>query len=89
MGGGEMKSKQILSIEQMQHLQELGLDTTNASACWYKPDYDTEYFEMFGSFKKEELISGEESIPSYTLQDVLDALPIEIKYGFALNLQMK
>ena len=71
-------NKQLLSIKQMQHLQELGLDTNNASACWYKPEYDTEYIEMFGIFKKKELTSGEECIPAYTLQDVLDALPKEI-----------
>ena len=59
----------------MQHLQELGLDTNNASASWYKPDMDTEYMLMFGHMKKEELVGNEESIPAYTLQDVLDALP--------------
>lgn len=74
-----MNSKQILSIEQMQHLQELGLDTSNASASWYKPDMDTEYMLMFGHMAKEELVGNEESIPAYTLQDVLDALPKEIE----------
>lgn len=29
-----MKSKQVLSIEQMKHLQELGLDTGDASMYW-------------------------------------------------------
>ena len=29
-----MKSKQVLSIEQMRHLQELGLDTGDASMYW-------------------------------------------------------
>lgn len=29
-----MKSKQVLSIEQMKHLQELGLDTSDASIYW-------------------------------------------------------
>lgn len=28
-----MKTKQVLSIEQMKHLQELGLDTSDASIC--------------------------------------------------------
>ena len=73
-------SKQVLSIEQMLHLQELGFDTSNASASWYKPDMDTEYMLMFGHLKKEELVGNEEDIPSYTLQDVLDALPKEIEY---------
>ena len=73
-------SKQVLSIEQMLHLQELGFDTSNASASWYKPDMDTEYMLMFGHLKKEELVGNEEDIPSYTLQDVLDALPASIKH---------
>ena len=71
-------SKQVLSIEQMLHLQELGFDTSNASASWYKPDMDREYMLMFGHMKKEELVGNEESIPAYTLQDVLDALPEKI-----------
>ena len=71
-------SKQVLSIEQMLHLQELGIDTSNASASLYKPDMDTEYMLMFGHLKKEELVGNEEDIPSYTLQDVLDALPNRI-----------
>ena len=73
-----MKSKQVLDVQQMQYLQELGLDTNNASASWYKPDMDTEYMLMFGHMKKEELVGNEESIPAYTLQDVLDVLPKDI-----------
>ena len=76
-------TKQTLSIEQMQHLQELGLDTNNASASWYKPDMDTEYMLMFGHMKKEELVGNEESIPAYTLQDVLDVFP---KYYHIANI---
>ena len=75
-----MNLKQILDVQQMQHLQEMGLDTSNASASWYKPDMDTKYMSMFGHLKQEELMGNEESIPAYTLQDVLDVLPIEIKY---------
>mgnify|MGYP003506616022 CR=1 FL=1 len=26
--------KQVLSIDQMKHLQELGVDTSDASMCW-------------------------------------------------------
>lgn len=29
-----MKTEQVLSIEQMKHLQELGLDTSDASMYW-------------------------------------------------------
>ena len=70
-----MESKQILSIEQMQHLQELGLDTSNASAEYYRMSKKMDWFLVFGCRSKEELLDTEENIPAYTLQDVLDALP--------------
>ena len=76
-------SKQLLSIEQMNRLQEFCLDTSNASAGWYKPDGDTEYFHVFDIALpgKEELLGNEDCIPSYTLQDVLDLLPESITMG--------
>lgn len=76
-------SKQVLDIEQMKHLQELGIDTSNASAVWYKPDGDTEYFHVFDIAMpgKEELLGNEDCIPSYTLQDILDLLPISVNWN--------
>ena len=37
-----MKSKQVLSVEQMKHLKELGLDTSDGSMCfeWNESDSD-------------------------------------------------
>ena len=32
-------SKQCLDVRQMQHLQELGLDTSNASMYWLSYNY--------------------------------------------------
>ena len=67
-----MKSKYVLSVEQMKHLQELGLDTSDGSMCfeWNEsdadnmvvtsPDADTNY-----DYYHE----------TYTLQDILDKLP--------------
>lgn len=67
-----MKSKQVLSVEQMIHLRELGLDTSDGSMCfeWNEsdadnmvvtsPDADTNY-----DYYHE----------TYTLQDILDKLP--------------
>ncbi len=67
-----MKSKQVLSVEQMKHLKELGLDTSDGSMCfeWNEsdadnmvvtsPDADTNY-----DYYHE----------TYTLQDILDKLP--------------
>ena len=64
--------KQVLSIEQMKHLKNLGLDTSDGSMCfeWNEsdsdnmvvtsPDADTNY---------------DYYCKTYTLQDILDKLP--------------
>ena len=82
-------SKQCLDVQQMQHLQELGM----------KMDYDTLYryvkFEdtdwLLKPFSDLNIIGiSFKYIPAYTLQDVLDALPKMIypfpvhKIGFEL-----
>lgn len=71
-----MKSKQVLSVEQMKHLQELGLDTSDGSMCfeWNEsdsdnmvvtsPDADTNY-----DYYHE----------TYTLQDIIELLPRSIQ----------
>ena len=46
-----MKSKQVLSVEQMKHLQELRLDTSDASMCYccfygnIKEEWELEIYE--------------------------------------------
>ena len=74
-------SKQCLDVQQMQHLQELGLDTSNASMCWIKTPNGRDL-----TFN-DEWMNLEESILdpvlAYTLQDVLDALP---KYYHIANI---
>ena len=71
--------KQCLDVQQMQHLQELGLDTSNASMCWIKTPNGRDL-----TFN-DEWMNLEESILdpvlAYTLQDVLDALPKSLKIG--------
>lgn len=75
----------------MQHLQELGLDTSNASML-YCDLYDEEYIlvESKHRFDKEEnaiLLEGvrnsviycKKVTPAYTLQDVLELLPPVLK----------
>lgn len=73
-------SKQVLDISQMQHLNELGVDTSKASMKWvnkyynaYGDDFekvpvsvnlDTEYYQSFGC--------------AFTLQDILELLPNKI-----------
>lgn len=74
-----MKSKQVLSIEQMKHLRELGLDTSDASMCWcYVLSYknakcELEIYEDVINQKRDSAFW--EIIPTYTLQDIIDKLP--------------
>lgn len=87
-----MKSKQVLSIEQMKHLQELGLDTSDASMHWqYLPTADAiingtdEIEEEPCLFVSQPNMKHE--YPAYTLQDILDKLPKRIEtedYEFEL-----
>lgn len=73
-----MEKKQVLSIEQMQHLQELGLKLKDAMIYWSKPHKGVicrcgdDWFLSFADDKTRKFF---EVIPAYTLQDVLDALP--------------
>lgn len=68
-----MESKQVLSIEQMQHLQELGLDTSNASMRWL--NYNGINAVIPNNFHLPTTDKDYKICNTYTLQDVLDALP--------------
>lgn len=86
-------SKQVLSIEQMQHLKELGVDTSKATMCWMRvirpeTSHDkkrTVILDWFLSLSKETIHTGldiVEEFPAFTLQDILDLLPYEVeKFG--------
>lgn len=81
-----MESKQVLDVQQMQHLQELGLDTSNASMVWCKCDGEKEYSHLLP--KDEDVFErclAVKYIPAYTLQDVLDALPEKQHITFKSN----
>ena len=78
-----MKSKQVLSIDQMKHLQELSLNTSDASMYWVRRSHgsridDESKGEWFLSLQKEFVVCGfisYEIVPTYTLQDILDKQP--------------
>jgi hypothetical protein len=78
-----MNLKQVLSIEQMKHLQQLGLDTSDASIYWARRSHgsrldDKSKSDWFLSLQKEFMVCGftsYEVIPTLTLQDILDKLP--------------
>lgn len=80
-------SKQVLSIEQMQHLKELGVDTSNGSAYWYrivqnKGDGNARVISDLKLTLSLDIAycTGHtlESVRTFTLQDILDLLPTEI-----------
>ena len=79
--------EQVLSIEQMKHLQELGVDTSDASMVWIKQDstllpdnikelwwVDTYYDSLKPMVEQED--SG--FIQTYTIGDLIEKLPIRI-----------
>lgn len=72
--------KQVLSVEQMKHLQELGLDTSDASIHWqYLPTADA-IINGTDEIEKEPTLfvsqpNMKHEYPAYTLQDILDKLP--------------
>ena len=72
-----MKSKQVLDVQQMQHLQELGLELDYDTLYRYVKFEDTDW--LLKPFSDLNIIGIScKCIPAYTLQDVLDALPKEI-----------
>lgn len=81
-------SKQCLDISQMQHLKELGVDTSNGSAYWYRiVQYKCDgNMRVISDWKLTFSIdiaycAGHtlESVRTFTLQDILDLLPVEIE----------
>ena len=78
-----MKSKWILDVQQMQHLQELGLELKETMLYWARcvdnnPRAATHYGKWVlikGNNAQTVGLMHWEFIPAYTLQDVLDALP--------------
>lgn len=80
--------KQCLDVQQMQHLQELGLELKETILYWARcvdnnPRAATHYGKWVlikGNNAQTVGLMHWEFIPAYTLQDVLDALPKEIKY---------
>ena len=75
-----MKSKQVLDVQQMQHLQEMGMKLKETMLYWVV--YEAGHENNFVTTKENAMEVIDEScgmLPAYTLQDVLDILPTEIK----------
>lgn len=77
---------QVLSIDQMQHLRDLGVDTSKASLYWARRCHgsklnDNSIGKWFLSLEKEFMVVGftaYEVIPAFTLQDLLSIIPSKI-----------
>jgi len=64
--------KQVLSVEQMKHLQKIGFDTSDASMCfeWSESDPDNMVVTSLDADTNYDYYRT-----TYTLQDILDKLP--------------
>ena len=75
-------NKQCLDVQQMQHLQELGMelkkDTILVWARFMLGKTQISDWEI--AYNHSAITDNSQTIPAYTLQDVLDALPKEIMY---------
>lgn len=72
---GNMKiEEQVLSREQMKHLQELGVDTSDASMCWVAgEDASIDEGEWNLIIPNNFLLPY--NIPTYTIGDLIEKLP--------------
>ena len=78
--------KQVLDIQQMQHLEEWGVDTSKANFYWHRTKSFNNY-EEWDEWKLHygvlNLVRGFKTINceyvrTFNLQDILDLLPTEI-----------
>ena len=74
--------EQVLSIEQMKHLQDLGVDTSDASMVWVKQEPSQNSDDEFIPWKvfvfkdwMKYYIGAETFIQTYTIGDLIEKLP--------------
>ena len=78
---------QTLSINQMQHLRSLGVDTSKASIYWARRSHgshidDDSKGKWFLSLQKDFMVCGftsYEVVSTFTLQDIIELLPNTIE----------
>jgi hypothetical protein len=85
-------SKQVLSIEQMQHLEELGVDTSKANFYWHR----TKSLNNYNDWDEWKLHYGVlrlargfttincQYVRTFTLQDILDLLTATVDDDYRL-----
>ena len=72
--------EQVLSREQMKHLQELGVDTSDASMCWLDFE-DNEPMEVSVFIPEVMLGYAQYKLyPAYTIGDLIEKLPEDLRF---------
>ena len=80
--------EQVLSIEQMKHLQELGVDTSDASMAYYNISRDNQPDKWVLGIANKEVASImfsngiREMKPAYTTGDLFRKLPSSLKCDY-------
>lgn len=77
--------EQVLSREQMAHLVELGVDTSDASMYWSRENSCGERYWVLLPYDKD-YGYDKETIPAYTIGDLIEKLPKDLS-SFSLALQ--
>ena len=75
--------EQVLSREQMAHLKELGVDTSDASMAWFMSPKTKQWkIKVKNNFSHELLLrlSPERYIPTYTIGDLIEKLPEDLRF---------
>lgn len=68
-----IRNKICLSIDQMQKLKELGIDTKDASMCWVKDPAGVSWIVVHDEYCYE--IDFMRPVPAFTLQDMMELMP--------------
>lgn len=74
--------KQVLSIEEMNNLKKLGMDTSKASMCYVQSNGENN-FKLCVNDKTIHNTSKIKVIPTFTLQDILEIIPFAVQRGTA------
>lgn len=79
MEKAKMNKQTALGIEQMNHLRELGLDTSDASFGWIIESND--YYLQFA----DECDFENGAVYAYTLEDIIDKIKSWTEYNFCVS----
>ena len=80
--------EQVLSREQMAHLKELGVDTSDASMVWIENTNMCDWRISTMNPISRLMCKKEIAIPTYTIGDLIEKLPSNIDgYGFKATIE--